>query len=106
MFENMNKLFISYKQEKENLELVEIIVSKLKGVSNNVLFVEEQITTSNSLTLEIEKGILAADRVICFLTKEYIKAKNCRLEFFYSANNDKKCIYVLLEAIDREALYF
>ncbi len=82
MFENMNKLFISYKQEKGSLELIKKIISKLKNVNYDVLFVEEQITTSNSLTLEIEKGILVADRVICFLTKEYIKAKNCRLEFF------------------------
>ena len=49
-----------------------------------------------------EFGVLAADGVICFLTKEYIKSVNCRLEFFYSANKEKKCIYVLLEAIDRE----
>ena len=33
----------------------------------------------DSLTFEIEKGILAADAVICFLTKDYVKAKNCKL---------------------------
>ncbi len=98
----MTKLFISYKHEKENLELIHKIVSKLKTVHYNVWFDIEHLKTGNNLSLEIEKGILAADGVTCFLTKEYIKSKNCNLEFFYSANKDKKCIYVLLENIDRE----
>jgi hypothetical protein len=98
----MPKLFISYKHQKENLELIKKIVSKLKSLNYDVWFDNEQLKTGDSLTFEIEKGILAADGVICFLTKEYVKAKNCKLEFFYSANKDKKCIYVLLEAIDRE----
>ena len=98
----MPKLFISYKHEKENLELIKKIVSKLKSVNYDVWFDNEQIKTGDSLAREIHKGILAADGVICFLTKEYIKSPICRLEFFYSANNDKKCIYVLLEAIDKK----
>ena len=43
-----------------------------------------------------------SDFVICFITEEYIKAKNCRLEFFYANNNDKKCIYILLEKTERK----
>jgi hypothetical protein len=88
----MPKLFISYKHEKINLKLIEIIVSQLKSVNYDVWFDNEQLKTGDSLTLEIEKGILAADGVICFLTEAYIKAKNCKLEFFYSANKDKKCV--------------
>ena len=98
----MPKLFISYKHEKENLELIKKIVSKLKSVNYDVSFDNDQLTTGDSLTFEIERGILAADGVICFLTKEYIKSRNCRKEFFYSAKNDKKSIYVLLEAIDKK----
>ena len=98
----MPKLFISYKHEKENLELIKKIVSKLKSLNYDAWFDNEQLKTGECLSPEIEKGILAADGVICFLTEEYIKAKNCKLEFFYSANNDKKCIYVLLETIDRK----
>ena len=97
----MPKLFISYKHQKENLELIKKIVSKLKSVNYDVWFDNEQLKTGDSLTLEIEKGILAADGVICFLTEQYVKAKNCKLEFFYSANKEKKCIYILLESIDR-----
>ena len=85
----MPKLFISYKHQKENLELIKKIVSKLKSVNYDVWFDNEQLKTGDSLTLEIEKGILAADRVICFLTEQYVKAKNCKLEFFYSANKEK-----------------
>ena len=40
--------------------------------------------------------------VICFITNEYIKSKSCRLEFYYANNNDKKCIYILLENIERK----
>jgi hypothetical protein len=98
----MHKLFISYNHEKGSLELIKKIVSKLKSVNYDIWFDNEQLKTGDSLTLEIEKGILAADGVICFLTKQYVNARNCRLEFFYSANNDKKCIYVLLETIDRK----
>jgi tetratricopeptide (TPR) repeat protein len=98
----MPKLFISYKHEKENLELIKTIVSKLKSVNYDVWFDNEQLTTGDSMRLEIERGILAADGVICFLTKKYIESPNCRLEFYYSDDKDKKCIYVLLETIDRE----
>jgi hypothetical protein len=100
--EKMTKLFISYKHEKRSSELIKKIVSKLKSVHYDIWFDNDHLKTGDSLTLEIEKGILDANGVICFLTKEYVKSVNCRLEFFYSANNEKKCIYVLLEAIDRE----
>jgi hypothetical protein len=67
----MPKLFISYKHEIANLELIKKIVSKLKSVNYEVWFDNEQLTTGDSLRFEIERGILAADGVICFLTKKY-----------------------------------
>jgi tetratricopeptide (TPR) repeat protein len=98
----MPKLFISYKHEKENLELIKQIVSKLKSVNYDVWFDNEQIKTGDSLTHEIVSGILDANGVICFITKQYMKSKNCRREFYFSDENNKKCIYVLLEAIDKK----
>ena len=98
----MLKLFISYNHDKDTLELINTIVSKLKSVNYGVWFDSEQLRTGDSLTLEIEKGIIESDVVICFITKKYIEARNCRLEFFYSANQEKKCIYILLEGIDRD----
>ena len=97
----MSKLFISYKHDKETLELITIIVSKLMSVNYGVWFDNEQFKTGDSLTLEIEKGIIAADAVICFVTKKYAESDNCCLEFFYRTNQEKKCIYFLLEAIER-----
>ena len=84
----MPKLFISYKHDKETLELINTVVSLLKSVNYGVWFDSEQLRTG-----DIE-GIIDADTVICFITKKYIGAKNCRLEFFYSANQGKKCIYI------------
>ena len=78
----MLKLFISYKHDKETLEFINKIVSKLKNVNYDVWFDNEQLRTGNSLATKIEKGIIASDAVICFITKKYIEAKNCRLEFF------------------------
>ena len=59
----MPKLFISYKHDKETLELIKKIVSKLKlkSLYYDVWFDNEQLKTGDSLTLEIEKGIIAAD---------------------------------------------
>ena len=76
----MPKLFISYKHDKETLELINTIVSKLKTVNYLIWLDNEQLKTGDSLTLEIEKGIIDADAVICFITIKYIEAKNCRLE--------------------------
>ncbi len=67
--------------------MIQKIVSKLKSVNYDICIDNEKLS-GDSLTLEIERGILAADGLICFLTKEYIKAKNCKLEFFYSANKN------------------
>jgi len=98
----MLKLFISYKHDEETLKLINTIVSKLKSVNYGVWLDSAQLRTGDRLTLEIERGIIASDVVICFITKKYIEARNCQLEFFYSANTEKKCIYILLEGIDRK----
>jgi hypothetical protein len=37
------------------------------------------------------------------LTNKYVESKNCRLEFFYANDKKKICVYILLEAIDRNA---
>ena len=95
-------LFISYKHEKGNVELIEKIVKRLKDSKYDVWFDKDKIHTGDSLTLEIEKGIKESNEVICFITNEYIKAKNCLLEFHYASNKDKKCTYILLEPIDRD----
>ena len=101
----MLKLFVSYKHEKgkENQHLIEIIVKSLKSFGNDVWFDNERLNELGaSQAIEIEKGIMNSDFVICFITNEYIKSKSCTLEFFYANNNDKKCIYILLEKIERK----
>ena len=45
----MPKLFISYKHDKETLELINTIVSKLKSVNYGVWFDSEQLRTGDSL---------------------------------------------------------
>ena len=51
----MPKLFVSYKHDKETLELIKKIVSKLKSVNYHIWLDNEQLKTGDSLTLEIEK---------------------------------------------------
>ena len=97
----MLKLFISYNHDKDTLELINTIVSKLKSVNYGCCFDSEQLRTGDSLATEIVKGIIDADAVICFITKKYIESKNCRLEFFYSANKEKKYYFIYLHSIRR-----
>ena len=95
----MLKLFVSYfhEKEKENSELIERIVERLNASNYDVWFDKYRINAGD----KIEKAINESNYVICFITNKYIQSGNCRLEFFYAANTDKKCIYILLEPIDR-----
>ena len=94
------KLYVSYSRRVEK-KMVERIVEKLKASYSDVWFDEDSLKPSDNFAFEAQKGIEKADYMICFISNEYIKSKYCRLEFFYAANIGKKCIYILLERIDR-----
>jgi tetratricopeptide (TPR) repeat protein len=95
------KIFISYKHQDCD-EVVTKIVEKLQNDQYKLWLDKEKISIGDCLTIEIEKGILESDIVVCFLTNKYVESKNCRLEFFYANDNNKTCVYILLEAIDRK----
>ena len=97
----MLKLFVSYCHEKENKELIERIVKQLRVYHYDVWFDDDRIRVGDTIITQIQKGISECDFFICFITNEYIQSRNCLLEFHYAANLNKKCIYILLEPIDR-----
>ena len=72
----------------------------MKLNNHTTWFDSKNLLPGDKLTFEIEKGILDAKSVVCFITNDYIKSKNCRLEFFFANNQNKKCLYVLLEKIN------
>lgn len=97
-------IFISYNQG--SFKLVHKIAECFKNNNDqnfNVWIDKDKLNEGRKLP-KIQEGILKASRVICFITKKYIKSDICYQEFTYAANNRIPCYYVLLEEIDKKEI--
>jgi hypothetical protein len=72
----------------------------LKQEGYDVWYDNNEIHTGDKLSEKIEKGIDDSSVVLCFVSNEYMKSKNCGLEFFYAFHEDKKCFYLTTEKLD------
>ena len=93
-----NMIFISYNHASKII--VEKIVQRLRHGNNEVWFDENEIQVGDELAKKMQQGILNSTFVFCFISKKYLKSRNCRLEFFYAQNQNKKCIYFVLEKLE------
>ena len=97
-FNPKNMIFISYNHASKII--VEKIVQRLRHENNEVWFDENEIQVGDELAKKMQQGILNSTFVFCFISKKYLKSPNCRLEFFYAHNQNKKCIYFVLEKLE------
>jgi hypothetical protein len=93
------KIFISY-NHKSSKEIVEKFAEKLKQEGYDVWYDKHELHPSDELSKKMEKGIRDSSIVLCFISNEYMKAKNCRLEFFHAFHEDKTCFYLATEKLD------
>ena len=96
---NRKKIFISY-QRSSSKHIVSGIVKRLRQEDVEVWFDDDEIKVADDISVEIQKGILSSSIVLCFISKEYLKSKMCRKEFFYSHIKEKNCVYLVLEELD------
>ena len=91
-------IFISY--DHFSRELVSQLMKRLRSENLNIWIEENEINVGNDLSKKMKEGILNSDQVLFFISKNYIASRKCMLEFYYSQNIKKNCIYLVLEKIN------
>ena len=90
-------LFLSYDWQYHN-EIINIhrILSK-KGFRVWLDLVE--IKFGDHIEERIQNAIRNSNAFICFISDDYIRSKNCEMEFYYACNENKKIYMILMEPL-------
>ncbi len=92
-------IFISYhwRIKEQVKQLHEILESENFKVWRD----DKQLHTENNpLTVEFGKNIKKSKAVICCITKDYCKSKNCNLEIEYASSRNKQLIVLMIDKIE------
>jgi hypothetical protein len=92
--ETKNQLFVSYSHS--NKEIVHKIADELTKVKYKI-WIDRNLIQGNMLFADIQNGIQTAHIVICFISENYCKSKNCMIEINFAYNKDKKILPIMLD---------
>jgi hypothetical protein len=93
--ETKNQLFVSYCHS--NKEIVHRVADELTKLNYKIWIDTRDLTQGNKLLANIQSGIQTAHIVICFISENYCKSKNCMIEINFAYNKDKKILPIMLD---------
>ena len=92
-------IFLSYNWNIK--EQVKLLQEELEKEGFKVWRDDKQLHAGNSpLTAELAKGIKKSKVIICCITKDYCKSKNCNLEIEFADSCKKQMIILMIDKIE------
>ena len=92
-------IFLSYNWKIK--EQVKLLHEQLEKEDFKVWRDDKQLHAGNSaLTAELAKGIKKSKVIICCITKDYCKSKNCNLEIEFATSCKKQMIVLMIDKIE------
>ena len=90
---------MSYNSGKK--QQVKVLHELLKNKNYQVKFYEKEIQADHdSLTQEQADDIKSSKVILCCITKDYCKSKNCKLEIEYARAKKQEIVVLMLENLD------
>ena len=99
------KVFCSY-QWNNSKEIVHKICDRLVDELNYDIWIDrDQLNPGQNLFAQMESGIHDSHLFLAFISSDYCKSANCKREINYANQQNKKCLYVMLEKdLEKEKL--
>jgi hypothetical protein len=92
--EGKKELFLSYCHS--NKDIVHKIADELTKI-NYKIWIDRNLIQGNMLFADIQKGIEFSHIVICFISENYCKSKNCLKEITLADKKNKKILPIMLD---------
>jgi tetratricopeptide (TPR) repeat protein len=93
-------IFISFHHKSK--DIVDEVVKRLQELNLELWYDENP--ARNRLSQKMQEEITHSSLIICFISKLYIKSKSCQLEFYCANNSGKKCVHIILQELELNAV--